>query len=52
MTLKESHFSFLKDKLHPLSRSNLVYEVSSPGCGKSYIGLLVRLKEHATQVNN
>ena len=40
-----------------MSRSNIVYEVSSPGCGKSYIGmakrcLSVRLKEQATQVNN
>ena len=46
-----------KDKLPPLSRSNLVYEVSCPGCGKSYIGmtkrcLSERLKENATQVNN
>ena len=52
-----SFFVSNKDKLPPLSRSNLVYEVSCPGCGKSYIGmtkrcLSVRLKEHATQVNS
>ena len=27
------------DKVSPLSRSNLVYEVSFPGCSKSYIGM-------------
>ena len=52
-----SFFVSNKDKLPPLSRSNLVDEVSCPGCGKSYIGmtkrcLSVRLKEHATQVNS
>ena len=52
-TKRISFFVSNKDKLPPLSRSNLVYEVSCPGCGKSYIGmtkrcLSVRLKEHAT----
>ena len=56
-TKRISFFVSNKDKLPPLSRSNLVYEVSCPGCGKSYIGmtkrcLSVRLKEHATQINN
>ena len=56
-TKRISFFVSNKDKLPPLSRSNLVYEVLCPGCGKSYIGmtkrcLSVRLKEHATQINN
>ena len=56
-TKRISFFVSNKDKLPPLSRNNLVYQVSCPGCGKSYIGmtkrcLSVRLKEHATQVNN
>ena len=50
-----SFFVSNEDKVPPLSRSNLVYEVSCPGCCKSYIGmtkrcLSVRLKEHATQL--
>ena len=54
MTLKESHFSFLT-KINFLLY--LAYEVSCPGCGKSYIGmtkrcLSVRLKEHATRSNS
>ena len=53
MTLKESHFFVSnKNKLTLLSRSNLVYEVSCLGCGKSYTGMAKRLKEHATQVTN
>ena len=56
-TKRISFFVSNKDKLPPLSRSNIVYEVSCPGCGKSYISMIkrclsVRLKEHATQVNN
>ena len=56
-TKRISFFVSNKDKLPPLLRSNLVYEVSCPGCGKSYIGmtikkiLSVRLKEHATQLS-
>ena len=38
-TKRISFFVSNKDKLPPLSRSNLVYEVSCPGCGKSYIGI-------------
>ena len=53
-TKRISIFVSNKDKLPPLSRSNLVYEVSCPGCVKSYIGMTkkclpVGLKEHATQ---
>ena len=41
-----------KDKTPPLSRSNVVYEFTCPGCNSSYIGktnrtLLVRTQEHA-----
>ena len=54
-TKRISFFVFNKDQVSPLSRSNLVYEVSCPGCGKSCIGmtkrcLSVRLTEHTTQL--
>ena len=54
-TKRISFFVSNKDKLPLLSGSNLVYEVSCPGCGKSYIGMTKRclsvcLKEHATQI--
>jgi hypothetical protein len=51
-------FDSNKDKLPPLSRSNLVYEITCPGCGKTYIGitkkrcLSVRLQEHATRISS
>jgi predicted RNA-binding Zn-ribbon protein involved in translation (DUF1610 family) len=56
-TKKLSYFVSNKDELPPLSRSNLVYEVACPGCGKTYIGmtqrcLSVRLKEHATRLSS
>ena len=58
-TKRISFFVSNKDKLSPLSRirSNIVYEASCPGCGKSYIDmtkrcLSVRLNEQATQVND
>jgi hypothetical protein len=56
-TKKLSYFVSNKDKLPPLSRSNLIYEVACPGCGKTYIGmkqrcLSVRLKEHATRLSS
>ena len=52
-TKKLSYFVSNKDKLPPLSRSNVVHEVACPGCGETYISmtqrcLSVRLKEHAT----
>ena len=54
-TKKLSYFVSNKDKLPLLSRSNLLYEVACPGCGKTYIGmtqrcLSVRLKEDATKL--
>jgi hypothetical protein len=54
-TKRTSIFVSNKDRVPPLSRSNLVYEVSCRGCGRSYIGmtkrcLWVRLKEHGTQL--
>ena len=56
-TKKLSYFVSNKDKLPPLFCSNVVYEVASPGCGKTYIGmtqrcLSVRLKEHATRLSS
>jgi predicted RNA-binding Zn-ribbon protein involved in translation (DUF1610 family) len=54
-TKQFSYFVSNKDKLPPLSRSNLVYKIACPGCGKTYIGmtqrcLSVRLKERATTI--
>ena len=40
------------DMLHfyiSLSRSNLVYEVACPGCGKTYIGMTQSLFSTATE---
>ena len=56
-TKKRSYFVSKKDKLPPLSRSNVVYEVACPGCGKTYIGMTQRclsicLKEHATRLSS
>ena len=40
MTLINFHILFpTKNKLPPLCRSNVVYEVGCPGCGKTYIGI-------------
>ena len=41
----------MKDKMNKLSKSNVVYQSSCPGCESSYIGktertLLERTKEH------
>ena len=46
----------MKDKLNMLSRSNVVYQFSCPGCESSYIGktdrtLFERTKEHVTRAN-
>ena len=41
-TKKLSYFVSNKDKLPPLSCSNVVYEVACPGCGKTYIGMTQR----------
>ena len=43
-----------KDKIPDLSKSNVVYKITCPGCGKSYIGktnkrLQTRLFEHASK---
>jgi hypothetical protein len=48
-TKKLSYFVSNKDKLPPLSRSNLVYEVACPGCGKTYIGMTQSLFSTATE---
>ena len=47
-----SSFTSVKDRTPFLNRSNVVYEVSCPGCGSSYIGktdrtLFERTSEHA-----
>ena len=45
---KNFHILFpTKNKLPPLSHSNVVYEVACPGCGLS-----IRLKEHATRLSS
>ena len=37
-TTKISYFIFNKDRIPDLSRTNLVYEISCPGCNQRYIG--------------
>ena len=51
-TTKLCFFTSTKDKTPPLSKSNVVYEFTCPGCNSSYNGktnrtLLVRTQEHA-----
>ena len=51
-TTKLTSFTSTKDKTPKLMKSSVVYEVSCPGCGESYIGkteriLKERTKEHA-----
>ena len=46
----------MKEKLNKLSKSNVVYQFSCPGCESSYIGktdrtLFERTKEHVTRAN-
>ena len=47
----------MKDKLNILSKSNVVYQFSCPGCESSYIGkteqtLFERTKEHVTHAES
>ena len=47
----------MKGKLNMLSRSNVVYQFSCPGCESSYIGktdrtLFERTKEHVTRADS
>ena len=47
----------MKDKMSKLSKSNVVYQSSCPGCESSYIGktertLLERTKEHVTRADS
>ena len=47
----------MKNKLNKLSKSNVVYQFSCPGCESSYIGkteraLSERTKEHVTRVDS
>ena len=53
---KISFFTNMKEKLNKLSKSNVVYQFSCPGCESSYIGktdrtLFERTKEHVTRAN-
>ena len=53
-TKKISYFISNKDKIPDFSSSNLVYQITCPGCNKSYIGKTDRclhkcLSEYATQ---
>ena len=52
-TKKASYFISNKDKIPDLSRNNIIYQITCPGCTKSYIGktnccLQKCLSEHAT----
>ena len=50
---KLSHFLSNKDKISNLSKSNVVYEVTCPGCWESYIGLTERcLQKRLSERNN
>ena len=47
----------MKGKLNMLSRSNVVYQFSCPGCESSYIGktdrtLFERTKQHVTRADS
>ena len=54
---KTSFFTNTKDKLNKLSKSNVVYQFSCPGCESSYIGktertLFERTKEHIIRADS
>ena len=54
---KISFFTNMKDKLNKLSKSNVVYQSSCPGCESSYIGktertLFERTKEHVIRADS
>ena len=54
---KTSFFTNMKDKLNKLSKSNVVYQFSCPGCESSYVGkteqtLVEITKEHVTRANS
>ena len=47
----------MKEKLNKLSKSNVVYQFSCPGCESSYTGktqrtLFERTKEHGTRADS
>ena len=53
-TTQISFFTNMKDKIPTLSKSNVIYEFTCPGCSATYIGLTVRTlfqrtKEHASR---
>jgi hypothetical protein len=49
-TTQLSNFTSTKDKVTTLMKSNVVYEVSCPGCGENYIGKTERiLEQRATE---
>ena len=55
-TKKVSYFISNKDKIPDLSQNNVIYQITCPGCSKSYIGktnhcLQKHLSEHVTQHN-
>ena len=54
---KTSFFTNMKDKLNKLSKSNVVYQFSCPGCESSYVGkteqtLVEITKEYVTRANS
>lgn len=55
-TKKPSFFVSNKDKIPDLSRNNIIYQITCPGCGHKYIGkterrLETRLTEHFTNIS-
>ena len=52
-----SFFTYMKSKMNILSKSNVVYQFSCPGCESSYFGktertLFERTKEHVTRADS
>ena len=55
-TKKTAFFVSSKDKIPDLSRNNVIYEITCPGCNNKYIGktercLQTRLSEHSYNIN-
>ena len=55
-TKKTAFFASNKDKIPDLSRNNIIYEITCPGCNNKYIGktkrcLQTRLSEHFYNIN-
>ena len=56
-TKKESYFLSNKDKIPDVSRNNVSYEITGPGCNRRYVGRTERcldswLLEHSSEFQN